>query len=32
MTGHSCRLSRLSVTQQRSLVKILEMLVDDPSA
>jgi DNA-binding MarR family transcriptional regulator len=32
ITGGSCRLSRLSVSQQRSLVKILEVLVDDPSA
>jgi DNA-binding MarR family transcriptional regulator len=32
ITGQSCRLSRLSVTQQRSLVRILEVLVDDQSA
>jgi DNA-binding MarR family transcriptional regulator len=31
VTGHSCRLSRLSVTQQRSLVKILELLLDEQS-
>ena len=31
ITGQSCRLSRLSVTQQRSLVRILEVLVDDQS-
>jgi DNA-binding MarR family transcriptional regulator len=32
ITGQSCRLSRLSVTQQRSLVRILEVLVDDQPA
>jgi DNA-binding MarR family transcriptional regulator len=32
ITGQSCRLSRLSIAQQRSLVKILEMLVDDQPA
>ena len=32
MTGRSCPLSRLSPRQQRSLVRILEVLVDDKSA
>jgi DNA-binding MarR family transcriptional regulator len=32
ITGQSCRLSRLSVTQQRSLVRILEVLVDGQPA
>jgi hypothetical protein len=29
MTGGSCSLSRLSAREQRSLVRILEALVDD---
>jgi hypothetical protein len=31
MTGGSCPLSRLSRNQQRSLVRILELLVDEKS-
>jgi len=30
LTGGSCRLSRLSVRDQRALVRILETLVDEP--